>query len=36
MEKFCEACVTASTHSIALVQIALESRYLPQRDPFVM
>jgi hypothetical protein len=36
MEKFAEACVIASCHSIALVQNALESRYLPHRNPFVL
>lgn len=36
MERFAEACVIASSHSIALVQNALESRYLPHRNPFVL
>jgi hypothetical protein len=36
MERFCEACVTASTHTIALVEVAFQGRYLPQRNPFVM
>jgi Fungal specific transcription factor domain len=36
MERFCEACVTASTHTISLVQVAFEHRYLPQRNPFVL
>jgi hypothetical protein len=36
MERFCEACVTASTHSIALVQVARDAQYVPQRNPFVM
>ncbi|KUJ21163.1 uncharacterized protein LY89DRAFT_428223 [Mollisia scopiformis] len=36
MERFAEACVTASTHSISLVQTALEGRYLPHRNPFVL
>jgi hypothetical protein len=35
MEKFGEACVVASCHSIVLVQNAHEGRYLP-RDPFVL
>ncbi len=34
MEKFGEACVIASCHSIALVQNALECGYLPRRNPF--
>ena len=36
MEKFAEACVVASCHSIALVQNAFESRYLPRRNPFAL
>jgi len=36
MEKFAEACVIASSHSIALVQTALEGRYLPHRTPFAL
>lgn len=36
MEKFSEACVTASCHSIILVQNALDGGYLSRRDPFVM
>lgn len=36
MERFTEACVIASNHSIALVQTALEGRYLPHRNPFVL
>lgn len=36
MEKFSEACVQASYHTIVLVQIAFESSYLPQRNPFVL
>jgi hypothetical protein len=36
MDKFAEACVTSSSHSIALVQTALEGRYLPHRTPFVL
>ena len=35
MEKFSEACVIASTHTIVLVQNAFEGRYLQQRNPFV-
>ncbi|KAJ2896619.1 hypothetical protein MKZ38_005409 [Zalerion maritima] len=36
MEKFSEACVQASYHTIVLVQIAFEGTYLPQRNPFVL
>lgn len=36
MDKFGDACVTSSTHSIALVQTALENRFLPYRNPFVL
>lgn len=36
MERFAEACVIASNHSVALVQNALEGKYLPHRNPFVM
>jgi hypothetical protein len=36
MERFAEACVTTSTHTIELVQIAFNSHYLPQRNPFVL
>jgi hypothetical protein len=36
LEKFGEACVAASSHTIALVQTALESQYLPRRNPFVL
>ena len=36
MEKFTEACVIASTHTVALVQNAFEAGYLPQRNPIVM
>ena len=36
MEKFAEACVVASTHTILLVQNAREGGYLQQRNPFVM
>ena len=35
MEKFAEACVIASTHTIVLVQNAFQGRYLQQRNPFV-
>lgn len=36
MEKFSEACVNAAYHTITLVQMGFEGRYLPQRDPFIM
>ena len=36
MERFSEACVTASTHTVALVQNAYEGQYLQRRNPFVM
>ena len=36
MEKFAEACVIASCHSIALVQNAFESGYLPRRNTFIL
>ncbi|KIW06214.1 hypothetical protein, variant [Verruconis gallopava] len=36
MEKFSEACVIASTHTIVLVQNAFEAGYLPRRNPFVI
>jgi hypothetical protein len=36
MEKFSEACVIASTHSVVLVQNAYEAGYLPRRNPFVI
>lgn len=35
MEKFSDACLTASTHTIAIVQNAYEGRYLPKLNPFV-
>lgn len=35
MEKFSDACLTASTHTIALIQNAYEGQYLPKLDPFV-
>lgn len=35
MEKFSEACVIASCHSIVLVQNAWDGGYLSQRNPFV-
>lgn len=36
LERFSEACVAASTQTIALVQTAFQSAYLPQRNPFVL
>ena len=36
MEKFSEACVIASTHTVVLVQNAFEAGYLPRRNPFVI
>ena len=36
MEKFSEACVVASTHSILLIQNAYEAGYLPRRNPSVI
>ncbi|KAJ9637218.1 hypothetical protein H2199_007504 [Coniosporium tulheliwenetii] len=36
MEKFSEACVIASTHTIVLVQNAFEAGYLPRRNPGVI
>ncbi|ROW13046.1 hypothetical protein VPNG_05959 [Cytospora leucostoma] len=36
MEKFSEACVSASFHTVALVHMGYEGGYLPQRDPFVI
>lgn len=35
MEEFSDACLTASTHTIALIQNAYEGQYLPKLDPFV-
>ena len=34
MEKFSDACLTASLHTIALVQNAHEGQYLPRLNPF--
>lgn len=36
MEKFSEACVIASTHTVVLVQNAHEAGHLPRRNPFVI
>lgn len=36
LDRFSDACVAASTQTIALVKTAYQSNYLPQRNPFVM
>jgi hypothetical protein len=36
MEKFSEACVIASTHTILLVQNAFDAGYLSRRNPAVI
>ncbi|KAL2350984.1 fungal-specific transcription factor domain-containing protein [Cryomyces antarcticus] len=36
MEKFSDACVIASTHTVVLVQNAFEAGYLPRRNPAVI
>jgi hypothetical protein len=36
MEKFSEACLIASTHSVILVQNAFEAGHLPRRNPFAI
>lgn len=36
MEKFSEACVIASAHTVVLVQNAYEAGHLPRRDPTVI
>ena len=36
MEKFSEACIIASLHTIALVQNACDGGYLPRQNPFVI
>ncbi|KAL7950432.1 fungal-specific transcription factor domain-containing protein [Trichoderma barbatum] len=35
-EKFSQACVAASTHSVRLIQAAFEAKYLPRRNPFIL
>jgi hypothetical protein len=35
-ERFAENCVTASYHTIAMISQALNKKYLPRRDPFIM
>ena len=34
MERFSDACLTASTHTIALIQNAYQGQYLPRLNPF--
>lgn len=34
MEKFSDACLTASTHTVALIQNAYQDQYLPRLNPF--
>lgn len=36
MEKFSEACIIASLHTIALIQNACDCGYLPKQNPFVI
>lgn len=36
MEKFSEACVNASYHTVALVHMGYMGKYLPQRNPFII
>lgn len=35
-EKFSQACVAASTHSVKLIQAAFEAGYMPRRNPFIL
>lgn len=35
MERFTEACVISSSHTIKLVQLAYDAGYLPRRNPFI-
>ncbi len=35
-EKFSEACIIASLHSIAIIQTACEGGYLPMQNPFII
>jgi hypothetical protein len=35
MERFTDACVISSSHTIKLVQIAYDAGYLPRRNPFI-
>ncbi|KAF7546860.1 hypothetical protein G7046_g9182 [Stylonectria norvegica] len=36
MERLSEACVSASTRTVSLIQVAFESNFLSQRNPFVL
>jgi hypothetical protein len=36
MERFTDACLISSSHTIKLVQIAYDAGYLPRRNPFVI
>ncbi|KUI60097.1 hypothetical protein VP1G_07343 [Cytospora mali] len=36
MERFSEACVNASYHTVALVHMGFMGKYLPQRNPFII
>jgi hypothetical protein len=35
-EKFSQACVATSTHSVKLIQAAFEAKYLPRCNPFIL
>lgn len=35
-EKFSQACVAASTHSVMVIQAAFEAEYLPRSNPFIL
>ncbi|QDS73652.1 hypothetical protein FKW77_002460 [Venturia effusa] len=35
MEKFTEACVISSSHTIKLIRMAYDAGYLPRRNPFI-
>ncbi|UKZ63446.1 uncharacterized protein TrAtP1_004676 [Trichoderma atroviride] len=35
-EKFSQACVAASTHSVMIIQAAFEAKYLPRCNPFIL
>ncbi|KAL7900991.1 fungal-specific transcription factor domain-containing protein [Trichoderma sp. TUCIM 5745] len=35
-EKFSQACVAASTHSVMLIQAAFDAKYLPRCNPFIL
>lgn len=36
MESFAQTCIEASQHTLAIAQAALDAKYLPQCNPFVM